>query len=322
MVFFITALRALAAILITNAHYTDVYPVSIIASGGLLGDVLFFAVSGYCLSNIRTGFLPWYGKRLMRVYPPVLLITLIYMLLGFYRLGEWNLAQWYLYPTYYHFVASIIVLYIPYYFVAKYVKSRKQLLAVAGAVLAVWVLAYAFGYDKSRYHIDTVREPMIRFLFFEAMLMGLYFKRFQRPGSTNRGKRCLSFLLLFALIVLYFATKLLFSRRASLAPWQLLNQFVLLALLYSVFSHMSRTEGWLHRLPAGVWKAVSFLAGLTLEIYLVQYVVIEQLAKAAPFPLNWLIVTGVILLAAFALQWLNSAVVKGAERIIGRMRKA
>ena len=51
MIFYITVLRAIAAILITNAHYTNIYPIEIIANGGLLGDVIFFAVSGFCLYN-------------------------------------------------------------------------------------------------------------------------------------------------------------------------------------------------------------------------------------------------------------------------------
>ena len=42
---FIILIRAIAAITITNAHYTGVYPTDLIANGGLLGDVLFFAVS-------------------------------------------------------------------------------------------------------------------------------------------------------------------------------------------------------------------------------------------------------------------------------------
>ncbi len=46
MIFFITFLRALATCLITNSQYTGVYPTDIIANGGLLGDILFFAVSG------------------------------------------------------------------------------------------------------------------------------------------------------------------------------------------------------------------------------------------------------------------------------------
>ncbi len=46
---FIVYLRALAACLITNCHYEVIYPLKIFANGGLLGDVLFFAVSGLTL---------------------------------------------------------------------------------------------------------------------------------------------------------------------------------------------------------------------------------------------------------------------------------
>ena len=56
MVLYITLLRALSAMIITNAHYTGIYPTDLIANGGLLGDVIFFAVSGFCLANIRLNF--------------------------------------------------------------------------------------------------------------------------------------------------------------------------------------------------------------------------------------------------------------------------
>lgn len=36
MIFFITCLRALAACLITNANYTGIYPIDLIANGGLM----------------------------------------------------------------------------------------------------------------------------------------------------------------------------------------------------------------------------------------------------------------------------------------------
>lgn len=113
MIFFITFLRALAACFITNAHYVGIYPTDLIANGGLIGDVLFFAVSGYCLYNIKKmSFLQWYGKRIYRIYLPVLIMTTVYFLLGAYNFKEHNAVWWFLYPTYYHFVASIIVLYI------------------------------------------------------------------------------------------------------------------------------------------------------------------------------------------------------------------
>ena len=67
MVMFVYVLRALAACLITNSHYTGIYPTDLIANGGLIGDILFFAISGYCLYNIKQNFFKWYGKRLTRM---------------------------------------------------------------------------------------------------------------------------------------------------------------------------------------------------------------------------------------------------------------
>lgn len=46
MIFFITVLRALAACLITNVHYTGIYPIEIVANDGLIGDVLFLQFQG------------------------------------------------------------------------------------------------------------------------------------------------------------------------------------------------------------------------------------------------------------------------------------
>ena len=135
MVFFIVVLRALAACLITNSHYTGVYPTDLIANGGLVGDLLFFAVSGYCLFNVKTSFPRWYGKRLARIYTPVLLITAVYFLLGQYAFDQQqNFVWWFLYPTGYHFVGSIVLLYIPFWFVGRFEVFRKRIPWLMGGV--------------------------------------------------------------------------------------------------------------------------------------------------------------------------------------------
>lgn len=57
MILFIEFLRALAACLITNAHYTGIYPTDLIANGGLLGDVIFlpYRVIACIISEIHFG---------------------------------------------------------------------------------------------------------------------------------------------------------------------------------------------------------------------------------------------------------------------------
>ena len=302
MTFFITVLRMLAACLITNSHYTGVYPLDIIASGGLIGDVIFFAVSGYCLYNVKGSFVPWYFKRLRRCYLPVLIITALYMLLGFYSLSEHNALWWYAYPTYYHFVASIVVLYVPYYVVMKVPFLRRNLNWIM-LILAVWTVAiYAVFYDKSYYHIDTVREPFVRFLFFGSMLLGAHFKQHDelyRNRLTWWKPVCA-----LVMTAVYFVSKILFTRYPSLAPLQILNQVAIFALLYFILATFSALDSRLEKMPKWIKRAVSFVAAMTLEIYVVQYVLISLLRNVAPFPLNWLVLTAAILASAAVLHYL------------------
>ena len=298
MVTYITMLKVIAACLITNSHYTDVYPLDIIANGGLIGDILFFAVSGYCLYYAKGCFTEWYGKRLVRCYLPVIVITAFYMLLGFYTLENGSLFWWYVYPTYYHFVASIIILYIPYYVVVKNAVFRNNLLRVMLVVFGVYLILYLFAYDKSYYHIDNVRQPMIRFLFFESMLLGAWFRQ-QDERYRQRTPRAGDILLVVFAFVLYFASKLLFARNLLPNQWQIVNQVLIFLLLYFMLRMLSALDIYLHEHIKGeLYAVMTYLASITLEIYVVQYVVIDVVRPWFSFPLNWVALTSGILIAA------------------------
>lgn len=309
MIFFITVLRALAACIITNSHYVGVYPTDLIANGGLFGDVIFFAVSGFCLTNVKNSFPKWYAKRLVRVFPGVIIISVVYILLGIHTMEPTfsGVISSFVYPTGYHFVASIIVLYIPFYAVMKIQKLRDNIPAVAGVTALIWILIYIFVYDKSYYHIDTVREPMIRFLFFFAMLLGAYFK--VNMEKYRNKKSIISWILLPILFVAYFTSKIIFSRVDSISGLQIVNQFILFALLIVTFRCFMSIDSWLEKLPKWIKTVITFISGLTLEIYLVQIGIIPKL-NFLPFPLNWLFITGVIILLAFILNKISSFVQK------------
>lgn len=318
---FIVLIRALAAMVITNSHYTGVYPTDLIANGGLLGDVLFFAVSGYCLANTKGNFGKWYLKRFFRIYVPVWLCTLAYMLIGVYVIeNPTDIAMFFLWPTHWHFVASIILLYIPLFFVAKHIElNTKNYWRLSVGLLIAQLIIYFTVYDNSYYHIDTVREPMIEFLFFQAMLMGLYFRRqsnYLEYSSLQKvigGGKSFSFKLLIiclGLFLMYFASKMLFVKQAELAELQIVNQVVLLALLFVLFKLFMQLELKLRTIEGTkFWKVIQFIADRTLEIYLVQYVILDYL-KIGPFPLNWLLLTTAIALGAVALKWVSQLIIK------------
>ncbi len=323
MLYCVYLLRILGAILITNAHYEAIYPVSILANGGLLGDVLFFAVSGFCLYPIRKSFLQWYGRRLKRIYPLVWIITLVYLLLGFYQAGSFlGFVKLLIYPTYYHFVASILLLYLVYFVVARLLQSHEQdwnrwFGFLATALAASYAILYLTIYDRSYYHIDTVREPMIEFLYFSAMLIGLYFRKHQERYVGRPSK--LSWLCAAGLFVLYFGSKLAFARGVLSSQLQALNQVLLLLLLLFLFRGMIGLEEKLSRMPEKLRDVIAFLASFAFEIYLVQYMLIPRL-NIGPFPANFLLVSGGIFASALVLHIVHKKTISGVERLIGTFR--
>lgn len=316
MAFFITFLRAVAACLITNSHYTGIYPTDMLASGGLIGDILFFAVSGWCLYSIRSSFFPWYGRRLLRIYPSVIIASAVYLLVGRYFLSGRSLWQFFVYPTEYRFIASIIVLYIPYYFILKVEKLRRNIPWVMLAIAVVYLLIYCCCYDRSTYHIDNVGEPMIRFLFGESMLLGAWFRR-----KDDKFRNAFQWWLIPAnviLLVAYFVSKVLFTRMQEIAQLQIINQILIFALLYFLFRLFVGLDSKFTAICPAIKKVIEFIAKLTLEIYVVQNVLITVLRPLFGFPVNWLVITASIIAAAFVLHVVSSGVIKGVEKLCAR----
>ena len=223
------------------------------------------------------------------------------MLFGKYSLQEHSLLWWYVYPTYYHFVASIVVLYIPFFFIMKIDKFKDNILHVMLTVAGIWIVAYLLLYDKSYYHIDSVYEPMIRFLFMESMLLGAWFRQ-NDVKLRNRFKPIYAIITVISFGV-YFTSKMLFSHDTSLAQLQFLNQIAIFVLLFFVFRTFCGLDRKLEKMPSWLKRAIGFISEMTLEIYVVQYVIIDEIRGGGfPFPINWIALTTCILLAAFILH--------------------
>lgn len=321
MIVFINFLKALAAVLITNAHYIGVYPTDWLAHGGMIGNIIFFAVSGYCLYNIKENIVVWYSKRFVRVYLPTLLISVVYILIGYFKLSdEQNLFWWLVYPTFYHFVLSILILYIPYYVIIKTEKLRRHLLPVMLAIAAVFAIIYVFAFDKTYYHIDDIHNPMVRFMFLESMLLGAWFRE---NDNKYRNKYPVRFFFLSAVMcAVFFASKLIFSRVAAASEFQFLNQVVLMLLLYCVFRFFAAIDGKLEKSPGFIQKIIDYISKITLEIYLVQHMLIEylDLPHKFPFPINFFVLTASIILLATVLHYVTKPIINLANKGINKAK--
>lgn len=314
---FVYWLKALAAILITNAHYADIWPISSLAMGGHLGNCIYFFVSGFCLYSIRNSFPGWYAKRIVRIYPALWIAAAINLLVGFWRAdGPMTYIHCLIYPTWYHFIASILLLYVVYYILRR-IQMRLNIRTIwlLLLTLAVYLTAYFLWCDKSYYHIDDVEENWCRFQFMASMLVGALCRE-----NYERLREKISAMDIAGLVgslAVYFAAKLMFNRNAVSSYFQFLLPVIQVMLIYfiGVLAVKLEKRGAFSRAPAAMQKAAAALAGISLEVYLTQNYIISRLGHLA-FPINFLVVTGVILLCSYAVHKAAECIQRGCRKLL------
>lgn len=319
MITFINYLKLIATVLITNSHFDHIWPVRALASGGLLGNVIFFAVSGFLLYNIKLGFTKWFSKRFFRVYPAMAVFTLFAVAIGRYPLDSFQDAfGLFVYPTNYIFLVWLIVCYCVFYVVVYLDKKYEKFLETSMVLIFfAWVLIYVLFYDKSIYRVDNVSEPFILFLYIESMLLGAFFKKNQiRFGEFQISKVLITIICLIA----YFCSKILFSKIEALLNFQIVNQFIIFIALFFTFDLFMSLEGFFKSLPEKINCCVKYISNITLQIYIVQFVIIYRFEKLA-FPLNFVTVVLLILVVASLLYYLEVLIRKAIAFISDKVKK-
>lgn len=296
---FIYWLKTAAAVLITNSHYADIWPISSLAAGGHLGNCIFFLVSGFCLFHVNASFPKWYAKRIFRIYPVLWFFTIVNILAGFFKVeAPMDVVRYLIYPTDYHFVASIMVLYALYYL---WRKTRMNTRSAIVITVIVYVVAYLFCFDKSWYHIDAVEENWVRFQFWASMLLGAGLR--EKNDEIDSRISAVQWAGLAFLFVAYFAGKVAFGRYQSLSIIQCFLPVLLVILTYVIaLTAIKLEKQGFFATKTKLNKIMQFVAAMTLEIYLGQHVIIKNLSPL-PFPVDFLIVTTLIVVYAWAVHW-------------------
>ncbi len=312
---FVNWLKAFATIFITNSHYGDIWPISAMAIGGHLGNCLFFMISGFCMYNIRESFIRWYAKRILRIYPALWIVATVDFLVGRNSAqGIMAYVHCYLYPTWYHFITSIMLLYIGFYAV-RWIQNKWNIGTAwfIGLVLAVFLILYFTAYDHSYYHIDSVFETWVRFQFFASMLVGILLReQYEKIGNNLHFNHVVRVL---GMMAAYFAAKILIGRKGLYAQYQcilpilqvlLVADMGLLAIKLEKRKFFAGIPGWLNR-------GAEFLSGITLEIYLGQMLIFYWF-QDLPFPVDFFLVTTLIVAYAWIIHkcaaWCGSKVIK------------
>lgn len=312
-------LRVIATILITNTHYGQIWPTSKMAVGGLLGDLLFFCISGFCLSSTKKPkTLNFFKKRVLRIYPSVIIVTLILIALGQVRISGWfgrMSITGIVFPTIFHFIESILFLYIILFPCLKISFLNKRIPWIMAFIAMAFCITYIFV-DRAE-KLDTATHIVTKFLFFEGMLYGVYLKQ-------NIGKKIniiISLLSFIFFMAIYFTIKL-FVNENTLSDLQFL---IFISLFFAGITGLRffvSLEPKLEKIPKKLVAVLNFIASLTLEIYVVQsYIIKYVISLKLSFVPRFLITTVAIFICAVALNYLSKFVVYALSKSLLIIKK-
>ena len=170
-------LRAVAIALIVNSHFDGLYPAPALATGGALGNALFFALSGFGLAvrarGDDTGFAEWYRRRVCRIYPALVLAVVLFFALPGRAWSGWGVRDWMahlIWPTPYWFVTAMMLFYALLYPLRRLDRGGAYLAALLGLFIP-YLAWYLTGVDLSRYSIEG--EGYFKWIhYFQIMLFG------------------------------------------------------------------------------------------------------------------------------------------------------
>ncbi|MFZ6765222.1 acyltransferase family protein [Pseudoroseomonas sp. WGS1072] len=290
--------RAAAILLVTNSHLEAFLPWPALATGGMLGNGLFFFASGFAvtlaLRRAGHGFGAWYARRIKRIFIPYLLIAVPLLFLGWKAVSDVEDLLWFLLaPREFWFLPAIAILYIPSYWLIRHASLRSTRI-VLFSNLATFVVVAPFFADLSQWSIEQ-NAPLKTFFYFSLMTAGILKARLPEPSHHS---------LLPALTRLATATALYFGFLAFLAYTDMF-EIQALAHLLSFIWVLSAFDVAAHPEVEKIFRrylnsSIIFLSRTTLQIYLVQVPLVTLSSlRDWPFPLNILfLLTSIIVLAA------------------------
>ena len=203
-----------------------------------------------------------------------------------------------------------MLLYILFYLV-RFLQNKLNIetLPILVIVLLTFIITYIIWYDKSYYHIDDVLEKWVRFMFFESMLIGAFLREHYekiRPGVKPRDIVCC-----IAFLIGHLVSKLVLRKFPLAAPLQIFSPIIVVSCITCIALIFIKLD------KEGVWKRynnrfgtlVKTVSGMSLEVYLGQLLILARINMLA-FPVNLIVVTGMIFLYAWSIHFVADFIYK------------
>lgn len=284
----IDILKFLAVFLVMNSHMEICYPkFQFIATGGAIGDALFFFASGFTLFLGRDmRFDEWYKRRINRIYPSILAAAIVaYVIWRF----EENIGDILLGKRYW-FIGYIMIYYILIYPIKKIKKEKIIYWLFIGWLTLIFLCFFVVW----RSNISSLysNKGVCRFLvFFLFMLQGAIMGKHPELFTSKW----------------WHVPVFLFSVASWLFLVQKGNRLVVLSVIpllfltYSVYCICnSRILSKLYNTRI-VGSIIYVVSQLCLEVYLIQKFIFTD-AFNYLFPWNVLVIMLVVIIAAYLVK--------------------
>ena len=305
--------------LIVNSHLEEFWPRSFLAVDGLLGNSLFYLMSGFGIGSSLFSrpqrFWPFLARRLVRIYPTVMIAVLLFVggvggraYATVNGLPSWTLDEAFralIWPTPFTYVRNIVAIYVIGYALAR---PRSSLFLYAGFATAIGLFLSSCVRDSAtlgpaaRLSLGSV--PTMAYDFFDtALFLGGMIVAGRQTGPPGRFWAGASLAAL--LCIVYFAMKyamVVSGVGTKLYPLLFVLVGVVSYLVLGVLSDPVVMQP-LRRVRWLAW-AVDLVAGLTLEIYVLHQMLISTFPDLATiaFPLNIVLLVLISVAAAALLR--------------------
>lgn len=296
-------LKCLAVLLVLNSHLDAIYPVPALATGGALGNTLFFFVSGYTWASgvNKKPFTEWYKGKLSRIYIPTIITNVVYIILFGIDNAKpiADLFRIFVFPNKSWFCGVLLLFSVFYYYIAR--GNKKAIIGSMITCAIVYFVWYVAVLDYSVYSVESLtRGGLCRYTYYAiCMLFGLYFRRFIKVTENRCGVYAV---FSFLFVIAFYFDKYLMTKNNLSMKLQFLNQLLTLAAVVAVVCLILGSEQKLSSHSA-VIKPISIIADYSWEIYLTQTIIIPKI-QGIPFPVNFLIILVLIAVASFMLKQL------------------
>jgi len=305
--------------LIVNSHLEEFWPKSFLAVDGLLGNSLFYLMSGFGIGSSLFArpqrFGPFLARRLVRIYPAVMIAVLLFVggvggraYATVNGLPSWTLDEAFralIWPTPFTYVRNIVAIYVIGYVVAL-PRSRAILYAgfatAIGLFLSICVRDSATLGPAARLSLGSV--PTMAYDSFDT---ALFLGGMIVAGSRTAALRhfWVSGILAAVLCIAYFALKYLMVVQGIGAGFYPVL-FVLVGVVSYLLLGVLSDQAIVRPIRRVLWLAwvVDLVAGLTLEIYVLHQTLISTFPWLATiqFPLNIILLVLISVAAAALLR--------------------